>query len=192
MFIDYLTLMLINISAGLFIMALFVFRYFDSERKRTAPGFLITGFVSLLTGFHEIFTWPIPGSYNIPFGELATLFGVIFFGLGLALLLDWDLLTLGIYATFAGAASIVLGARIYDLRMTSEPLVASAGFILTGLMALLSLPVYFLRKHLLVRILASLGLLGAAAIWATIGYLAYWQHLQAFSKWVPALMAPVK
>jgi putative membrane protein len=34
-----------------------------------------------------------------------------------------------------------------------------------------------------VRILAAILLLGCAAIWATTGYLAYWGHLSAFSKW---------
>ena len=76
--------------------------------------------------------------------------------------------------------------------MTLTPLVASAGFVLTGLMAVLTLPVYYLRKYAVVRGIAAIGLLGSAAIWVSFGFLAYWQHLEAFSKWVPALMAPVK
>jgi uncharacterized membrane protein len=39
-----------------------------------------------------------------------------------------------------------------------------------------------------VRILASLGLVGASAIWAFLGYLAYWAHLANFAKWVPTVM----
>ncbi|MGO8696053.1 MAG: DUF981 family protein [Rectinemataceae bacterium] len=192
MFIDYLTLMLMNLSAGLVIMAFFVFRFLDKDRKKMVPGFLASGFLALITGLRVIFTWPLPGSYNIPFGEMSVFFGVLFLVAAFALLFDWELFTLGIYAVFVGAASIELGIRIYVLNMTLTPLVASAGFVLTGLMAVLTLPVYYLRKYAVVRGIAAIGLLGSAAIWVSFGFLAYWQHLEAFSKWVPAFMAPVK
>ncbi|HTX73687.1 MAG TPA: DUF981 domain-containing protein [Rectinemataceae bacterium] len=192
MFIDYLTLMLINMAAGLALLALFVFKYLDAERKKLAPGFLASGLLSFLTGLHVILTWPLPGSYNIPFGEMATFFGILFLIGGFALLFDWDLLSLGIYAIFVGAASIELGIRVYALGMTSEPLVASGGFILTGLMAVLTLPVYYLRRFVVIRCLAALGLVGSAAIWLVTGLLAYWAHLQAFSKWAPLFMQGAK
>jgi putative membrane protein len=192
MFIDYLTIMLVNMAAGLTIMALFVLKYVNGDRKKVAPGFLVSGFLALVTGFHEIFTWPITGSYNIPFGEMSVLFGLLFFAAGIAVLRDWDLLSLGVYAIFAGAASIILGIRLFDLKMTNEPLVAAAGFILTGLMAVLSLPAYFLRKFLVIRILAAIALFGAAAIWAVFAGLGYWAHLQIFAKWLPPTMPPAK
>jgi putative membrane protein len=97
-----------------------------------------------------------------------------------------------VYAVFAGAASVVLGIRIYSLKITSEPLVAMADFVLTGLLAMVALPAYVLRKSLVVRILAALGLVGASAIWAFLGYLAYWAHLANFSKWVPTLFQAPK
>lgn len=192
MFIDYLTLMLINLAAGLFIMAVFVIWFLNGDRKKVVPGFLVTGFVAFVTGLHEIFTWPIISSYNIPFGEMSVFFGALFFTIGIAILKDWDLLTLGIYAVFAGAASIVLGIRIYSLKMTSAPLVSLAGFVLTGLLGVLALPAYVLRKSVVVRVLAALGLVGASAIWAILGYLAYWAHLANFSKWVPTLFQAPK
>lgn len=192
MFIDYLTLMLINMAAGLAILALFVLKYLDGDRKKLAPGLLVSGFVALVTGLHEIFTWPIIGSYNIPFGEMSVLFGVLLLGGAIALLRDWELLSLGIYATFAGAAAILLGVRIYTLRMTAEPLAAAGGFALTGLIALLSLPIYFLRGSRAVRVLATLALAGAAALWATFAMLGYWAHLANFAKWLPATMPAAK
>ena len=192
MFIDYLTLMLINMSAGFAILALFVLSFINGDRKKLAPGLLVSGFVALVTGFHEIFTWPIISSYNIPFGEMSVLFGALLFGGAIALLRDWDLLSLGIYATFAGAASILLGIRMYSLGMTSEPLVACAGFVLSGLMGILSLPVYLLRSKRLVRILATIALAGAAAIWLVFAGLGYWAHLANFAKWLPSTMPPAK
>jgi putative membrane protein len=192
MFIDYLTLMLINMAAGLAILALFVLKYLNGDRKKLAPGLLVSGFVALVTGLYEIFTWPIISSYNIPFGEMSVLYGVLMLGGAIAVLSDWELLSLGIYATFAGAAAIVLGIRMYTLKMTSEPLVATIGFVLTGLMGVLSLPVYYLRRFKVVLILATIALFGAAAIWTLFAFLGYWAHLDAFSKWVPATMPPAK
>ena len=166
MFIDYLTIMLVNMAAGLAILALFVLKYLNGDRKKLAPGFLVSGFVATVTGLHEIFTWPIISSYNIPFGEMSVLYGVLMLGGGIALFRGWELLSLGIYATFAGAASILLGIRLFSLKMTSEPLVSLAGFALTGLMGVLSLPMYYMRRSRLVRILATIALFGSAAIWA--------------------------
>lgn len=192
MFVDYLTVMLVNMVAGLVIMALFVYRYIDSDRKKTAPGFLMTGSLALVTGLHMILTWPLPSSYNIAFGEMAVLFGILFLFVGICSLAGWDLMTLAIFALFAGAASIVIGFRILNLKMTSAPLLAWGGFVLTGLMAVSSLPVYYLRKYKLVRALAAIGLLGAALIWASIGFLAYWGHLESFAKWAPDAALRVK
>jgi putative membrane protein len=192
MFIDYLTLMLINMAAGLAILALFVLRYLDGDRKKLGPGLLVSGFVALVTGLHMIFTWPIIGSYNIPFGEMSVLFGVLLLGGAISVFKGWELFSLGIYATFAGAASIVAGVRIYTLGMTSEPLVACGGFALTGLMGVLSLPVYYLRRYRAIRILATIALIGAAAIWALFAFLGYWAHLATFAKWVPANLPPGK
>ena len=188
MFIDYLTVMLINMGAGLAILALFVLKYFDTDRKHLAPGLLLSGFIALATGLHEIFTWPIPGSYNIPFGEMSVLFGALLFVGAIALFRGWELLSLSIYATFAGAACILLGIRVLNLNMTSEPLVASGGFVLTGLLGFLSLPIYYLRKYRWVSILATIALAGAAVIWTIFAFLGYWGHLANFAKWVPPTM----
>jgi putative membrane protein len=191
-FIDYLTIMLVNLAAGLSLLALFILKYADGDRKKLAPGFLVSGLLALITGFHEIFTWPIVSSYNIPFGEMSVLFGFLFLAAGVAFLRGWDLLSLGVYAVFAGAASILLGIRMYGLKMTNEPLVAAAGFILTGLMGVLSLPAWYLRKFPVIRVLAAIALFGSAAIWAAFAGLGYWAHLANFAKWLPPTIPAAK
>jgi putative membrane protein len=185
MFIDYLTIMLLNLVAGLFLLALFVFKYFEKDRKVMAPGFLITGFIGTITGFHMIFTWPLPGSHNIAFGEMGLLFGVLFLAAGIAVLKDWDLLTITIYAVFAGAAAIVIGLALLNYNMTKSPLLAAAGYIGAGAGAILTLPVYFLKQSKVLRVIVALILLAAAAVWALTAFASYWDHLQAFSKWTP-------
>jgi hypothetical protein len=57
MFIDYITLMPIEMVAGLFILAYYVYSGLDgADRKRWIPGFGRTGAIALTTGLHTIFT----------------------------------------------------------------------------------------------------------------------------------------
>jgi putative membrane protein len=184
-FIDYLTVMLVNMVAGLVILAWFVYRHIDGERKRVGVGFLITGSVASITGVHMIFTWPLPGSVNIAFGDTSVMFGFLFLFAGIAVLADWELLPLTIYAAFAGFAAVVLGARIISLGMTNSPALAGVGFLLAGFGGMLTFPVYLARRSLAFRVIVAIILLIAAVIWAITAYGAYWQHLEAFSKWPP-------
>ena len=82
MFIDFLTLMLTNLVVALVLFALFIGRLIDKEPKKVVPGFLLTGFIALITGFRMIFTWPLPGPYNFPYGEMTIFYGGFFFMAG--------------------------------------------------------------------------------------------------------------
>ena len=190
MFVDYLTVMLINLVAGLLLLALHLVAFIQRSPKKLAPGFLLTGFIGAATGLHMTLTWPLPGGHNIAFGEMSLLFGALFFFAGLALLRDWDLLGLGIYAVLAGAAAVVVGARILDKGMTKEPLVSFLGYLLTGAGGILVLPAYLLRKSAAVRVVVALVLAGAAVIWALTGYASYWGHLESFAKYFPGGAPP--
>jgi putative membrane protein len=188
MFIDYVALMLVNLVAGFLLLALNFAKYLEKDPKALVPGFLVVGFVATITGLGMIFTWPLPGSYNVPFGELSVLFGVLFLGAGIALVKEWNLIALGVYAVLAGAAAVIVGVRILNLKMTNEPALSGLGFILSGLSGFMTLPVYVYKKNKAVRIIAIAILLAAAAIWAFTGYASYWAHLQSFGKWAPPAM----
>lgn len=193
--IDYLTLMLVNMTAGLAVLAHYVYRGIAAENKKPwVAGFTITGFIAVTTGLHMSLTWPLPGSHNILFGEPTVLFGTLFLGAALALVNDWEMSTVSIYAFFAGVAAVVLGARVIDMGLTRSPIVAGAGYILSGLGGVLAWlccllePVVGLRTNKSLRIIGGLVLLGAALIWALIGYNAYWGHIESFSDYVPPTM----
>jgi len=193
--IDYLTLMLVNMTAGLVVLAHYVYRGIAAENKKPwVAGFAITGFIAVTTGLHMSLTWPLPGSHNILFGEPTVLFGTLFLGAALALVNDWEMSTVSIYAFFAGVAAVVLGARVIDMGLTRSPIVAGAGYILSGLGGVLAWlccllePIASLRTSRSLRVIGALVLLGAALIWALIGYNAYWGHIESFADYVPPLM----
>ncbi len=195
MLIDYLTLMLVSMTAGLLLLAYYVYRGLDDENpQKWVPGFAMTGFIALVTGLHMSFTWPLPGSFNIAYGEMSVLFGILFLGAALALWKGWEMPTVAIYAFFAGLAAVVVGTRVINLGMTKRPLISGIGFILSGLggvfawLCCLAKPILSLETNRVLRVIGAIVLIGAALIWALTGYMAYWEHLASFSQWVPATM----
>ncbi len=194
MFIDFLTLVMINLVAGTVLLAFYLWKGMDEKDQRPyAPAFLLTGLLSLITGLQLAFTWPLPGSYNIAYGDATALFGVVFLATGISLWQGWNLLPVSIYAFFAGADAVIMGARILSLNLTKEPLVAAIGFILAGLGGLGSFPFFmWFKDNKSVRWVGILVLLAAAAVWAITFYPSIWGHLDSFSKWVPATMATPK
>jgi putative membrane protein len=86
MFIDYVTLMLVNMVASLAILAYFVYEDFGGHNlQRYVPGFAMVGLIALLTGLHMSVTWPLPHGHNIAFGEMSVLLGVLFLGAAILL-----------------------------------------------------------------------------------------------------------
>ncbi len=85
MFVNYLTLMLTNLVAGLVVLALFLVFFAERHSKRLVAGFLLTGSIGIATGLPMVLTWPLPGSHNIAFGEMSLLFGGLYFFAGLSL-----------------------------------------------------------------------------------------------------------
>ncbi len=192
MFVDFLTLMLVNLVAGLLLLALHLVFFIERDPKRLAPGFLLTGFLGTTTGLYMVLKWPLPGAHNIAFGEMGLLFSALFLFAGLALLLEWDLLGLGIYGVLASLAALVVGVRILNKGMTAAPLLSFLGFLFTGVGGILTLPAYALRKSLTFRVVVAVLLLLGAAIWAFTGYGSYWAHLESFAKYFPGGAPPGK
>lgn len=189
MFINYITLMLINLVAGLFLLAGYVYwGLTDTNQKRWIPGFGMTGAIALITGLHMTFTWTVPGSFNIAYGEMSVLFGILFLGACLAITLSYDLITVAIYGFFAGVAALVVGLRIINLGLTKQPLLSGIGFILTGLGGICAAPTLYFKTNRSWRIVGAFVLVVAALIFAFTGYLAYWGHLAQYSNWKPLPM----
>lgn len=210
MYVDFLTVMLINLAAGFFLLIHFAWRGLtrqavvaeisDDEVVVTrgtvsradftdwVPGFAIVGFVAVLTGAVMMFTWPLPGSYNIAFGEGSFLFGAVFLAIAFAFGRRRLLHSLALFILLAGIVAIILGARIIDLGLTRRPELSGAGFILSGLVALMAsvaIPFERVRVSLAFRLVFSAAAAAAGVIWAITGYDAYWGHLSSFAEWAP-------
>lgn len=187
--IDYVTLMLINMAAGLAMLAVCVVLDFgQGNPKRWAAGFAIVGAVATICGLHMTFNWPIIGAYNMAFGEMSVLFGVLFLGAALAFGKGWDLLPVAIYAFFAGLAAIAVGIKMAKLGMTQTPQVTATGYVLTGVAGICTLPALYLRRYRLVLVVGAIVLGLAALIWFRTALLGYWAHLEMLSDYKPASM----
>jgi putative membrane protein len=190
MFIDFLTLVMINLIAGTVLLAFYLWKGIEETDQRPyAAAFLATGLVGLITGLQLSFTWPLPGSYNIAFGDTSTLFGVVFLATGIALSQGWNLLPVSIYAFFAGAEAILVGFVILSQQLTKEPLFSAVGFILAGVSGVGAFPFFmWFKGNKAVRWLAVAILLVTAALWAVTFYGSLGGHMASFAKWVPATM----
>lgn len=190
MFIDYLTLIMINMVAGTALLAYYLWKGMDEADQRPyAAAFFGVGLLSLITGLQLSFTWPLPGSYNVGYGDTTTLFGVVFLITAIALWQGWNLVPVSLYAFFAGIDAIIVGVRIFSLQLTKEPLLSAVGFVLAGLGGLGAAPFFlWFKGNKTVRMLGVLLLVATALLWAVTFYGSLWGHLDSFSKWVPATM----
>jgi len=190
MFIDYIALLLTNMAAGLFILALYLlFGAGREDRRAWSAAFLMPGLVAFLVGLHMTLTWPIPKLdathdlrwANVAYGELSVLLGVLFLGGSAALRKGWSLAPLGAYALLASGAAAVVGAAIMYWGLTPKPMVTAIGFFLTAGAGVLAAIALTGLAGLFSRVVAALGLLAASAMWTFTAGMAYWGHIKSFS-----------
>lgn len=186
MFIDYLTMMLVNMAAGLLVLAVFLW---GGKSKVWSAGLAVAGGVAFIGGLHIIFTWPLPGCFNMAFGETSVLLGSILLGAALSAAMGWSLAPVGVYALVPAAAAILLGVRIYGLGLTASPPMTAVGFILTGAGGMVAAISFMLAAHRGVARLAAVMLLVAALLWAFLGLSAYWVHAKSLGAYKPASMS---
>ena len=186
MFIDYLAVMLINVGAGLALLAHYLYVKPAPEARRSwASGFFAVGLLGLVTSVPMVLTWPLPGGYNVAYGEPALLISVLFLAAAVTLTFQWEPLIPAIYGFFGAIYSIVIGIRMEALHLSSHPLVAFVGFLLAGLGGMLVLPALQWHDNRTLTIVTSVVLGLAAILWLYTGYTAGWGHVLDFAKYVP-------
>ena len=120
----------------------------SSLRGSAAPlGFV--GGIALTMGFWNDLAWPLPGAYNILFGDIYILFGVVLIGFAVAVLLNAKLQYLGMFSLVAGAAVIEYGYQGYLLGLTKEPWQMFGLYGAFGVAAILAFPATLVADRLL-------------------------------------------
>ncbi len=185
MFINYITLMLVNLAAGLFQAGYFIHLQPQTEKKKSfVAGFFITGLIAVITGSMITFAWPIPGNYNIAFGEPYILFGLVFLGTALCLLNEWGMHSMNVFTFISGVIAIVIGARILNLGMTLFPPIAATGYFTAGGGAIFASLFNCRESNKTIKQLSVFLLLTSALIWMFVACMGYWGHLEEYSKWM--------
>ena len=132
-----------------------------------------------------VFKFPLPGPYNIAFGEGSVLLGMLFLGGSWAIAKQWSLGPIAIYAFLAGLVAILLGVAFIQLELSKSPLLAGVGFICTGLGGVLLGPTLWVKRLRFLRWPMGVLLLAAAAIWTLTAFGAYWAHMQSYKNFMP-------
>ncbi|PSR34287.1 MAG: hypothetical protein C7B46_06055 [Sulfobacillus benefaciens] len=189
MFVDYLAVMLLNVGAGLALLAHYLYVHPDKQYRRSwSAGFFAVGLLGLLTSLPMVLTWPLPGGFNVAYGEPMLFLSMVFLAAAMTLIFEWEPLIPAIYGFFGAIYSIVIGIRIENLHLGSNPTAALVGFLLTGVGGLLVLPAIYWHKNRALTILTAIILGLAALIWLYTGYDAVWGHIADFAKYLPSTM----
>lgn len=187
MFIDYVTIQLIAAASGLLFAGIYSIKFDTPFKSRVSwiYNFWMVGTILLATGLYMIFTWPLPGAYNIIFGEPSVWFGMLLIFLAFAIRAEVDLMPLTLLFSAGGLINLVISADVLIYNMTQSPTLAFVGFFTSGLGALL---VPFGLKSKAVRWIIAILLIIAAVVFAVTGFGAYYQHASNFAKWIPLTM----
>jgi putative membrane protein len=186
MYIDFLTFLLVNQAVGLTLLACYVYWDVDrSEQRRWAPGFALSGLAAAVLGLRLVFAWPLPGSFNLLYGEPSLFFGILMLMMAAVAWLELDLLPVAVYGTFAGFVSFLLGIQVLNLGLTKSPFLSGVSFLWTGLVGVFAIPMLRYRRFHAFRVFGAGGLGAAALLWAVLGFNAYWAHVEPFMGWRP-------
>ena len=181
--IDYLTLMLMSMSGGLLALGVFfICCSKNAEPQSKAPwaaAFGAAGLVAFVCGLHMALTWPLSGPYNSLFGESSVMFGVLFLAIALATAKGWSWGPIGLYGLPLALSAILLGVLVMMFKLTMRPEMTMVGFITTGLGGLVAIAASSRLKSRTLSLIAGGLLIAAALLWALVGGMAFWGHLNS-------------
>lgn len=119
----------------------------DEKNKSLRQGFAVPigacGLYLFLSGIAISFIWPFTisgGVYNVLFGGIATLGGLVLLAAAVTLFLNVDLRPVSYLAAVAGLYAVVDAYAIITNGLTSSPLLAALGYLSFTAPAVLSVP----------------------------------------------------
>ncbi len=119
----------------------------SSTIKGTAAPLGALGAVATFFGLWQEIVWPLPGSYNIFFGDVYLLFGVTMVLAAVSVAYGLKLQYVGLFALVAGGTTIAYGWNGYVLGMTKDPLETFLLYGAFGLAGILAMPATLAVDH---------------------------------------------
>ena len=184
-YIDPLTVMLLGLGLSTIVLALY-FLGKGSNKKWTndllVPAFVL-GFFDFISGFLMSFAWPLPGAYNMLFGDPLLMLGLIMMAGAYMLYKDMNINFLSIFGFFLGIYIAVGAIGMVSFRLESGVYLLTAFplYVFAALSGVFSPLIYAKAKgagrygyyfmFVLLIITALLALF--------IGYSGLYEHLQS-------------
>ncbi|MEM3020008.1 MAG: DUF981 family protein [Candidatus Micrarchaeaceae archaeon] len=190
-FIDPLTVMLLSLGMSALLLALYYFKVGSGKKDISSlvvPVFIL-GLFNAVSGFLMSFTWPLPGSYNILFGDPLLVLGLLMIAGSYMISKGMDVKVLSLLGFLLGIYLIVgmIGITQFNLESGNDWLTATGLYGFSMLAAIFS-PVLYLKpkgsgKY---AYYFEVFLLVVVMLFALlIGYMGLDEHLGAFSTYFP-------
>ncbi|GGP20092.1 hypothetical protein GCM10007981_06770 [Thermocladium modestius] len=194
-FIDYLTAMM-TLSIAVDLAAIYMaYRLSNPIQREDSAGMeeiksigltlLALSLPTLIYGLSMSITWPLPGGYNLLFGDPFAYLGVVALMGGLLLYFSpTKLKAASLPVGFLSLITIVYGASILTHGLTSEPTLAFAFYLFEGLGGIsMALLLFKQNKAIAYATMALLAI--AAIIILIVDGGAIFQHPALFAKYAP-------
>ncbi len=183
-FIDPLAVMLLSLGVSAALISAFFYEAAKGmDLKELVIPALIFGIFDFMSGFVMSEFWPLPGAYNMLFGDPIMILGMLLIAGSIMIYKGQNLRTLSIPGVMLGIYLFVESAAIVNFKLESgDNLFAAMGlYIMSGISAVYSVILFEKpekdKKYLYYIAFILLALTALIALF--IGYEAIYGHLQA-------------
>jgi len=193
LFVDYLAVMLLSLGVSTLYVAWFVYKLGRTGKpmaELAVPMFVLGAF-NAISGFAMSFQWPLPGGYNMLFGDPLLFFGLLMIAGAYMIRKNISVKNLAMPGFFLGIYILVGAAAIvgYNLEPGSHFIASFGLYLVAGLSGIFAPAVYLSPKgsnRYMYYLLAALLILAAIAA-LFLAYTALYEHIGSFSAWFPPL-----
>lgn len=156
----------------------------ETEGRNLRMGFAVaigaSGFYLFITGIAISFTWPLTpagGVYNVLFGGIATLGGLVLLATSITLLFNASLKAVSYFAVAVGLYAVVDAIAMVNYRLTKAPELSALAYLSVAATAFLSVPATHSDSKWLRKLFVVLAFLFAIA-WLFQAPNFTWEHLK--------------
>ncbi|EQD64316.1 membrane protein containing DUF981 [mine drainage metagenome] len=190
-FIDPLTVMLLSLGMSALLLALYYFKAGSGKKDMgslVVPVFVL-GLFNAISGFLMSFTWPLPGSYNMLFGDPLLVLGLLMIAGSYMASKGTDVKVLSLLGFLLGIYLLVgtIGISQFGMEHGNNWITATGLYAFSFLAGIFS-PVLYLKpkgSNKYAYYFEAFLLIVVMLIALLIGYMGLHEHLGAFSTYFP-------